>query len=239
MFYHGVIILSSHSKGLQGRSRQNVSRIRQSHSIFSIASICRKQNIWDLVPVPMAAYILSLVFSITYRQLRDEKLQSAQETAKEHIRLFHECLTILGSTWWSAAVMACLGNCALTSIQLQTSEEQSTESGLDQIGSGSQDMTNPLLSQQTFSDAYHSSRTSVGPTQLLEQSDATYMEAESVDHRRIGSVLSPNIHHILDTPDMMSGNIEDFDFFFDNFSDINLPRPYGDQFFLDLNIPDS
>lgn len=239
MFYHGVIILSSHSRGLQGRSRPTVSRIRQSHSIFSIASLCRKQDIRDLMPVPMAAYVLSLVFSITYRQLREEKLPSAQQTAKDHLHLFHECLTILGSTWWSAAVMACLGNCALNGIQLQTSGEQSTEPELDQIGSSSRDMTTSLFSQQPLSDVYHSSHSSVSGTQLLEQGGATYMDAGLFDRRQVESVLPPNFHHLLDTPDMMSGNIEDFDFFFDNFSDINLPRPCGDQFLLDLNVPDS
>lgn len=239
MFYHGVIILSSHSKGLQGRSRPRMSRIRQSHSIFSIASLIRKQDVQDFLPVPMAAYALSLAFSITYRQLREEKLPSSRQTAKDHLHLFFQCLRTLDSTWWSAAIMTRLGNRVLNDTQHERNQERSTASELDQIRSSSQGMSTNSFSRKALPDVHRLSQSGVGRTQLLEENEGTYMNVDSVDHRQIGSDLSTNFHDLLDSPNMMSGNIEDFDLFFDNFPDINFPRSYGDQFFLDFDVPNS
>ncbi|KAJ5921142.1 Transcription factor [Penicillium verhagenii] len=223
MFYHGVVILSTHSKGLQGRSRPRVSRIRQSHSIFSIASILRKQDIQDFLPLPMTAYTLSLAFSVTYRQPREEKLPSGRQTAKEHVDLFYQCLRILSSTWWSAAIMTCLGNRVLNDSLRGKNPERSTGSEMDQIRSNSQDMITP----------------SFGGTQALEESEGTYMNVATIDQRQIGSDLATNFDDFVDNSDIISGNIEDFDLFFDNFLDINFPRSSGDQFFLDFDMLNS
>ncbi|KAJ5140316.1 hypothetical protein N7448_003724 [Penicillium atrosanguineum] len=83
------------------------------------------------------------------------------------------------------------------------------------------------------------SHSGIGLPQALEENEGTSMNVNSVDHHNIGSDLSTNFHGLLDSPDMMGGNIENFDMFFDNFPDINVPRSAGDQSFWDFEMLDS
>lgn len=212
-----------------------MSKIRQSHSIFSIASLVRKQDVQDLLPVPVVAYVLSLAFSITYRQLREGKLPSARQTAKEQLIVLYQCLQTLDLTWWSASIMVRLGNRVLDDTQ----RERHLQRSIGQIRSNSQDMQTHSTSHQAIPGVHQLSNSGVSRMQSVKRSEGASMNMEFADHHQIGSDLSTNPLDFLDRPDMMSGNIEDFDVFFDNFPDINFPRPASDQLFLDLEIPDS
>lgn len=209
--------------------------IRQSHSIFTIASLIHKRDIQDLLPVPMAVYVLSLAFSITYGQMREEKLPSARQTAKEHLHLFHQCLKTLGSTWWSASIMTRLGNRVLS----DTHHGSQLERSIDPIRSNSQDMSTHSTSHQTNRDVQHLSHSSIGLPQASGESEGTSMNVNSGNHHNIGSDHSTNLYDLIDSPDMMSGNIEEFNAFFDSFSDINVLRSAGDQSFLDFEMLNS
>ncbi|KAJ5606662.1 Transcription factor [Penicillium lagena] len=114
------------------------------------------------------------------------------------------------------------GNRVLNDTERGRNPERATRSECHQIRSNSQDMITP----------------SFGRTQALEENEETYMNVSSIDQRQIGSDPSANFHDLIDSPGIMSGNIEDFDVFFDNFPDINFPRS-SDQFILDFDMLNS
>ncbi|KAJ5677690.1 transcriptional regulator family: Fungal Specific TF [Penicillium maclennaniae] len=232
---HGVIILSTYSKRLQGRSRPRMATIRQSHSIFTIASLLRNRNMHDCLPVPMVAYVLSLTFSITYGQMKEENLPSARQIAKEHLHLFHQCLKSLGSTWWSASIITRLGNRVLNDTQHASKLGRS----VDQTQLNPRDMSTRSTSSQTTSNVHHRSHSSIGPPRALKERGGTCIDVYSDDRRQLESDLSTNMYDPFDSIDMMGSNIEDFDAFFNDFPDINVLRSVGDQSFLDFEMLDS
>jgi hypothetical protein len=207
-----------------------MAKIRQSHSIFSIASLVRKQDIQNLLPVPMVAYVLSLAFSITYRHPREGKLPSARQTAKEHLIVLYQCLQGLDPTWWSASIMVRLGDRVLDDIQ----HERHLHRSIDEIRSNSPDMHTRSAPHQATTGVRELSKSGVDRMNTVERSEGASMNMEFADNHHIESDLSTNLLDFLDKPDMMTG---DFDVFFDNFLDINFPRPAGDQLLLDLEIP--
>ncbi|KAJ6120012.1 Transcription factor [Penicillium sp. IBT 18751x] len=232
---HGVIILSTHSKKLQGRSRPRMATIRQSHSIFTITSLLRNRNIHDCLPVPMVAYVLSLAFSITYGQMKEDDLPSARQTAKEHLHLIHHCLESLGSTWWSASIMARLGNRVLNDTQHASKLGRS----VDQTQLNPQDMSTRSTSSQTTPSVHRQSHSSIGPPRAFKESRGACIDVNSDDRRQLELDLPTNMYDPFDSLDMMGSNIEDFDAFFNNFPDINVLRSVGDQSFLDFEVLDS
>ncbi|KAF9242739.1 transcriptional regulator family: Fungal Specific TF [Penicillium roqueforti] len=219
LVYHSVIILSTHSSGLQGRSQPRVSKIRQGHSILTIASLSFNQDIRNLVPFPMIGYTVSLAFSVTYKQLRESKLTSARRTAISQIRLFHQFLKEMRTTWWSAAVMTRLGQRVLSNIQPTVDQERST---------------GPEIDITRLNSAHES--THISPRQLASTEDMQSHSAADIPNvgRRINAG-SPSTHPLAghqlgpdqplnlevdSMPFLTATEIEDFDTFFGNFLDL-------------------
>ncbi|OQE36909.1 hypothetical protein PENCOP_c011G08047 [Penicillium coprophilum] len=235
--YHSVILLLTHSSGLQGRSRPLASKIRQGHSILTIASLSCDQDIRDFLPFPMIGYTISLVFSVTYRQLRESKLPSARHTAISQIRLFHQCLKKMRTTWWSAAVMTRLGQRLLSNIQATIDKECFTGPEINITRPNSQPDSNHIFSQPLVSTDDMPSHSAVDIAQVARRihtgSQTTHPLA---DHRPESD--KPSNAEVDATPFLSATEIQDFDTFFGNFLDVGFPNRSNDQLLLDLDMAD-
>ncbi|OQE77522.1 hypothetical protein PENNAL_c0060G11735 [Penicillium nalgiovense] len=229
LVYHSVIILSTHSHGLQGRSRPRESKIRQSHSILTIASLSCNHEIRNFLPFPMIGYTISLAFSVTYKQLRESKLPSSRHTAISQLRLFHQCLKEMGTTWWSAAVMTRLGQRVLNNIQPTIDQECSTGPGINITRLNSRHESSVISSRPLLStdDMPHMGR----------RLDAGYQSTYPLSGYRLG-LDKPSNFEVDGAPFLTPTEIEDFDTFFGNFLDVGFPNCANDQLLLDLDMPD-
>ncbi|OQE07057.1 hypothetical protein PENVUL_c015G08888 [Penicillium vulpinum] len=237
LVYHSVIILATHSSGLQGRSQPRASKIRQSHSILTIASLSCNQDIRNFLPFPMIGYTISLVFSVTYKQLRESKLPSARHTAISQLRLFHQCLKKIGTTWWSAAVMTRLGQRVLNNIQPTIDQERSTGSEIDITRLNSQPESNHISPQPLASASNAQSHSAIDIAQVARRINTGSQSAHRLADHRLGSD-KPSSFEVDSTPFLTSTGIEDFDTFFGNFLDVSFPNYSDDQLLLDLDLTD-
>ncbi|KAJ5531620.1 hypothetical protein N7527_005013 [Penicillium freii] len=237
LVYHSVIILSTHSSGLQGRSRPRASKIRQSHSILTIASLSCNHDIRDFLPFPMVSYTISLVFSVTYKQLRESKLPSARHTAISQIRLFHRCLEKMRTTWWSAAVMTRLGQRVLNTIQPTIDQERSTGPEINITRLNSQHGSSPISSQPLASTDNMQSHSAIEIPHVATRINADYQSTHALTGDLLGSD-KPSNFEVHSTPFLTAAEIQDFDTFFGNFLDVGFPNSANDQLLLDPDMPD-
>ncbi|KAJ5817244.1 hypothetical protein N7447_009477 [Penicillium robsamsonii] len=237
LVYHSVIILSTYSNGLQGRSQPRASKIRQSHSILTIASLSCNHDIQDFLPFPMIGYTISLVFSVTYKQFRENKLPSARHTAISQIRLFHQYLKEMGTTWWSAAVMARLGQRVLNNIQPTIDEERFTGPEINITRPNSLLESSHISSQPLISTDHMPSHSAVNIVQVARRIHTGSQTTHPLADHRLGSD-KPSNFEVDTTPLLAATEIEDFDTFFGNFVDVGLPNCSNDQLLLDLDMAD-
>lgn len=233
MVYHSVIILSTYSKGLQGRLRPRMSEIRQGHSIFTIASLSCNRDIRNLLPIPMIGYTISLAFSVIYKQLRASRLPSTRQTALSNLTLFHKTLQKLSTTWWSTAVMAYLGQRVLNNIQ-PTITQRSTDHEIDisrSTPTSHHPSTHPL--DPSVSVQSHSSGFGGTPEWPEPRSGCTH----PLDNRPLRSAHFSYSNEVASDSSLSTG-LEEFDSFFGNFPDLNFPSCSNDRLLLDLDIAD-
>ncbi|CAG8335924.1 unnamed protein product [Penicillium salamii] len=240
--YHSVIILSTHSNGLQGRLQPRISNIRQDHSILTLATLSCDRDIGKFLPLPMIGYTISLAFSIAYKQIRASRLPSARHTALPRLRLFHQCLQQLSTTWWPAAVMARLGHRVLNNIQPTIDQERSTDHGIDITRLNSQpeshhlpkrpsDSSLNLPSYSNFEFADSSGRTE-------PRSDSAHpLNGNPLNGNYLGPTHLPHLNEVNSDPSL-SAELEEFDLFFGNFPDLNFPSCSNDPLLLDLDVSD-
>ncbi|KAK9858528.1 hypothetical protein MYU51_017625 [Penicillium brevicompactum] len=235
--YHSVVILSTHSKGLQGRLQSQMSNIRQEHSILTLASLSCNQDVSDYFPLPMIGYTVSIAFSVTYKQLRTTRSPSVRHISLSKLRHFHRCLQKISTTWWSAAVMARLGKRVLNSFQPTIDQERSTDHEIDITRSNSQPElrhTSQNSLELSTNTQYHSN------FEVGEASGETEPVSESAHHlnnTHLGSINHSDSNDTTAGP-FGSSELEDFDLFFDNFPDLNFPSYSNDQFLSNLDIED-
>ncbi|CAG8036607.1 unnamed protein product [Penicillium salamii] len=235
--YHSVIILSTHSNGLQGRLRPRISNIRQDHSILTLATLSCDRDIGKFLPLPMIGYTISLAFSVAYKQIRASKLPSARHTALPRLRLFHRCLQKLSTTWWPAAVMARLGHRVLNNIQPTIDQERNTDHGIDITRLNSQPESHHLPNHPSDSSL---NLPSYSNFEFGDPSGRTEPRSDSA-HPLNGNYLGPtHLSHLneLNNGPSLSAELEEFDLFFGNFPDLNFPSCANDPLLLDLDVGD-
>ncbi|KAL2830503.1 hypothetical protein BDW59DRAFT_158417 [Aspergillus cavernicola] len=251
-YYHALVILSTHSKNLQGRSHSRASQIRQSHSILTLASLCRAKNMRDLSPIPMSAYTLSLVFSITYKPCRESKLLSVKTLAKANLETFYQCLESLSSTWWLAAIMRRLGKHALDNLHrclnlnLEPAPSSSAtiaiyptqppgDSGI-QASRDTQTTSTPSSSSSSAFDV----QPPPPPNGLVQpqpqpQTPNPANNAMNVSEKELlVSALPPDFDGLFENSAVAGANPGYFDAFFDHFPDVNFPSSSSEQVLWDL-----
>ncbi|KAJ5555684.1 hypothetical protein N7535_008118 [Penicillium sp. DV-2018c] len=237
--YHSVIILSTHSSGLQGRSKPRTSKVRQNNSILTIVSLSHNQDIRNYLPVPMVGYTISLAFSVTYTQLRDSKLPSARDTAISQIRQLHQCLTELGCTWWSAAVMTRLGQRVLNKIQPTIGPERSTSPETHIARPNLRSGVTHISPRHAMAAGDLQSHLDADRMQMARRMDVGYQTAHSLPEHPLGVDEYSGVKEIYSTPFLTPPGSEDFDAFFGNFLDVSYPSGSNDPFLLDLDLPNS
>jgi hypothetical protein len=208
---------------------------------MTIASLSCNQEIRSFLPLPMIGYTISLAFSVTYKQLRASKLPSARKTAISKLRIFHQCLQKASNTWWSTAVMARLGQRVLNNIQPTIGQDRCTDQAIDITRS------NPQHGLRHISTHPPDSSVNIQSHPTLETTERTEPRAESIylsNNRQLGSTHLTQFDEIASAPLFSGTEMEDFDSFFDNFTDLNFPSCSNDQLLLDLDadfefVPDS
>ncbi|KAE8385745.1 hypothetical protein BDV23DRAFT_164476 [Aspergillus alliaceus] len=225
LYHHAIVILSTHSKGLQGRSHSRMSKIRQSHSTLAIAALSRKTRMDNLLPISISAYTLSLALSITYIHFKEAKLPSAQVVAKDNFEFFYECLTAFRKTWWLAAVMMKLGRQGLDGMQQRLAQEQSDRSVYHTAWSNAESAAQPPLVSQGASETDGTTSIYSGGSQNIQES---YSDRNTSYPSDFGNSLG--------NPALPSTGEDFFDVFLENFADVNFPTVSGDQFFWDSNL---
>ena len=177
----------------------------------------------------MIGYTISLAFSVTYKQLRESKLPSARHTAISHLRIFHRCLKEMSTTWWSAAVMARLGQRVLNNIEPTIDQDCSTGPEINVTRLDSQHESSIISSRPTIptDDIPHVGR----------RIDAGSHSTHPLSGHRLGSEKRSDFE-VEGTPFLTPTEIEDFDTFFGNFLDVGFPNCANDQLLLDLDMPD-
>ncbi|KAJ0419142.1 hypothetical protein BJY00DRAFT_314213 [Aspergillus carlsbadensis] len=221
-FHHAVVLLSTYSNGLQGRSHTRVSTIRHSHSVMTLASLCRDKDVRDLPPLSMSAYTLSLVFSITYKMCKTSKLQSVRMQARRNLEMFFTRLQSLSSTWWLAAIMTSLGGRAMESLGRQYKISYNNAS--EEIG-----VPASSRCQSQLPPGHWTTRPS--NSLMLDNPTDTGDIPNRYPHEQGGPLagLDPFEHSAFAPADA-----ESFDLFLDNFPDVNFSCSASDQLFWDM-----
>ncbi|KAJ5239288.1 hypothetical protein N7468_003907, partial [Penicillium chermesinum] len=226
-FHHAVVLLSTHSNELQGRSPTRESVIRQSQSILTVAALCRRIRMEDLLPISISAYTLSLALSITYRHVKRARLSTDKIVAIENLTVFHQCLVSLSGTWWLAAMMMRLGRHALENtqalqnipitnpVQAISRHEESTLTGC------------PVLVSGTPLNSYRTPRSI--DTSVAAGREPQPISVASPGHKYSGEILSPDLDQFFGDLDFASVEEGYFDTFFQNFLDVNLPTTLDEQ----------
>lgn len=185
----------------------------------------------------MIGYTISLVFSVTYKQLRESRLPSARHTAISQIRLFHHCLKKMGTTWWSAAVMTRLGQRVLNNIQPTIDQERSTGPDINITRLKPQHKSSRISSQPLTSVDNMQSHSAIDIPYVATRINSEYQSAHPPADDLLGSD-KPLDFEVDSTPLLTTAEIEDFDTFFGNFLDVGFPNSANNQSLLGLDMPD-
>ncbi|KAH8689474.1 hypothetical protein BGW36DRAFT_351788 [Talaromyces proteolyticus] len=228
LFYHAIVVLFTHSKGLQGRSHSRISKIRQSQSIMMINTLVRNNRMEDLLPIPMSAYTLSLAFSITYIQFKESKLSSSRVLATENLELFYKHLKSLSDTWWLASVMMRLGKRALDFIRRRIVQEEPHGFQTDAAQLNIETCIRfPSLNGVSSAPCTRSQDTA---SSLQRQGNAED-NIKSPENSLFGSAILSEFSRTLENSTTSSSDEGYFDTFFENFADVNFPSASCDQSF--------
>ncbi|KAJ5109613.1 hypothetical protein N7532_002258 [Penicillium argentinense] len=227
LYHHAIIILSTYSNELQSRKNSRTSIIHQRQSILSIAALCRRKEIRDLLPLSVSAYTLSLAFSIAYRQSQTSKLPSHQLLARENLTIFHQRIGSLGEIWWSAAVMMRLGKHALDSSHRRTHHERPNTSEVN--NEAAVEIANSLLPASENLDMPNTFGGPVADSLNLENVDTTQANIDIRDETLSAEDPSSDLDHFFESNDLLSLKEGSFSIYFQNFLDVNFPSHWGEH----------
>ncbi|KAL2844884.1 hypothetical protein BJX68DRAFT_242529 [Aspergillus pseudodeflectus] len=222
-YHHAVVLLSTYSNGLQGRSHTRASNIRHSHSVLTLASLCRDKDVRDLSPLSMSAYTLSLVFSITYKLCKTSKLRSVRTQARLNLEVFYTRLKCLSSTWWLAAIMTSLGGRAMESLDRQSRVLPDASDEVETPASPRSDSQLP--------PGYSTTRPL--NTQMLDKPASAANIPDGYLHDQALPPMRPDSFELAT---LAAADPETFDIFLDNFPDVNFSCAASDQLFWDMEI---
>lgn len=110
-------MILSHRYQRQGKDASKLPVSRQRDAANQIATIMSDENSADLILLPFVPYSLSISLSVTYRELRFSRLTRHKSEARKKLHQICASLGTLGTSYWSAALMAEMTQ----SILLQTS----------------------------------------------------------------------------------------------------------------------
>lgn len=111
MLYHAVAMLSCRTTTAEhGDTAQTAAHVRRALSVEQLKAILAHGIPEHFVLLPFVPYSVGVSLSVAYRDLRRSKIGShrarARDTLKENCRVLEK----LGEIFWSAAVMAEMGN---------------------------------------------------------------------------------------------------------------------------------
>lgn len=90
----------------QGEDSTKLPVPRQRDAAHQIATIMLDEGSANLVLLPFVPYSLSISLSVAYRELRFSKLKRHKSEARKKLHQICGSLSILGASYWSAALMA-------------------------------------------------------------------------------------------------------------------------------------
>ncbi|KAL4876194.1 hypothetical protein BJY04DRAFT_210746 [Aspergillus karnatakaensis] len=141
VLYHAVAILSCHSTNLHGVSRtgphSSDSNIRQTLSASRVPHIVGEEFLGQLSLFPFVPYTVALALRSSYHNLQQSRTLLFQERAKKQFVLNCAILRELGGDFYSALLMAELGERLIKGLEDQREQEQcQAQSGRGGEGQG-------------------------------------------------------------------------------------------------------
>ncbi|KAL4946819.1 hypothetical protein BDV06DRAFT_181610 [Aspergillus oleicola] len=111
VLYHAVAILSCHSTNLHGisRTRSSESNTRQSLSASRVTYIVGEEFRYELSLFPFIPYAVALALRASYQSLHQSKAAIFRNRARKQMNVNCRILRELGDDFYSASVMADLG----------------------------------------------------------------------------------------------------------------------------------
>ncbi|EXJ73418.1 uncharacterized protein A1O5_03178 [Cladophialophora psammophila CBS 110553] len=117
VLYHAVAILSFRPRpGDNGAFGPTAPRTRQILSAERATAMVGHEFRDQLVLLPFVPYAVSLSLSVNYRELRRSKIPMYRSRARNALEMNCRILETLGEIFWSAAVMADMGNVTLKEL---------------------------------------------------------------------------------------------------------------------------
>ncbi|KAJ6028766.1 hypothetical protein N7540_004342 [Penicillium herquei] len=109
VLYHAAAIISCRSASPDGVSPTSESKLRQSFSASRVTSIVGEEFHNELCLFPIVPYAVALSLRVSYQTLQQSKAQIFQARARKQLVLNCQILRELGKIFYSASLMADLG----------------------------------------------------------------------------------------------------------------------------------
>ncbi|KAJ5721432.1 uncharacterized protein N7483_009366 [Penicillium malachiteum] len=109
VLYHAAAIISCRSASPDGVSPTSESKLRQSFSASRVTSIVGEEIHNELRLFPIVPYAVALSLRVSYQTLQQSKAQIFQARARKQLVLNCQILKELGKVFYSASLMADLG----------------------------------------------------------------------------------------------------------------------------------
>lgn len=226
IFYHAISILSCRLRRTNKKCN-SPSYLRQCNSARQIVFITQQKSNGYLTPLPLIPYAVSLSLSAAYMQLRQSRLDTTREAAKDQVMMCAEVLENLSRRWWSASTMAKLARKALLELDKAANEGDKRDS--------------PAFMSSSLQDQHTLNREDMDQTQVTTGQTQPSQIPQSQYNQERGLNNSPNIatnidnaqreypfdpHASYHTQDFTTNQaeIENIDAFLGNFLDLQSSR---------------
>ncbi|RDW91650.1 hypothetical protein BP5796_02815 [Coleophoma crateriformis] len=129
ILYHAVAILSCRCKGWETPQSSSASLLRQTLSTLRLTAATSRESREQLSLFPFVPYAVSLGLSISYRELRRNKIPLYRARARAQFQANCDILSDLKDIFWSASTMADMGKKVLKEIDRVVSTVATSDRG--------------------------------------------------------------------------------------------------------------
>lgn len=116
LLYHATAILSCRSSSCDIRLGSSAAQIRQNLSATRLTTMRGDEFRNQVVLLPFVPYAISLSLSVAYREMRRSKVPMYRARAQNDVKANCRSLDQLGEVFWTAKIMAQMGNATLKEL---------------------------------------------------------------------------------------------------------------------------
>ena len=128
LLYHATAILSCRSSSCDVRLSSSAAQVRQNLSATRLTAMHGDEFRNQVVLLPFVPYAISLSLSVAYREMRRSKVPMYRARAQNDVKANCRSLDQLGEIFWTARIMAQMGNATLREldrVRSNVSDDQS------------------------------------------------------------------------------------------------------------------